>query len=230
MAENNNSWPEVLLTSSDVNAKRIYEKDWSQHSMGPLENWSKSFITILTTSMGSQFPALMLWGADFITFYNAGYGAVLGDKQVWALGTPLKDVWPEAWESLYGMLKGVLATGNGSWAEDQIYYLHRNGYPEESYFTFSFARILDEDGGYGGILCTAIETTPKVIGERRLHTLREIASRAGSKFTIEDVYSESLAVLKQLTRDIPFVILRMISIDGSTAKICGSFGIEALFR
>lgn len=227
MSENKNSWPVVLLSSSDINARKIYEKDWSQHSMGPIENWSKSFISILTTSMGSQFPALMLWGKDFITFYNAGYAAVLGDKQYWALGVPLKDVWPEAWESLYGMLKGVLTTGIGSWAEDQIYYLHRNGYPEESYFTFSFARILDEDGGFGGILCTAIETTPKVIGERRLATLREIASRAGSKFTVADVYSESLAVLKQNTRDIPFAILRIISNEGSTAKICGAFGIEA---
>ncbi len=108
MSENQNDWPGVLLTSSDLNAKKIYEKDWSQHSMGPIEKWSKSFITILTTSMGSQFPALMLWGEDFITFYNAGYAAVLGDKQYWALGVPLKDVWPEAWESLNGMLKGVL--------------------------------------------------------------------------------------------------------------------------
>ena len=43
------------------------------------------------------------------------------------------------------MLKGLLATGNGSLAEDQIYYL-------------LIARILDEDDGFGGILYTAIET------------------------------------------------------------------------
>ncbi len=225
--ENKNSWPEVLLTSADENAKRIYEKDWSQHSMGPIENWSPSFITTLTTAIGSQFPALMLWGSQFITFYNAGYGAVLGDKQLWALGKPLQEVWPEAWDSLYGMLKGVISTGNGSWAEDQIYYLHRNGYPEESYFTFSFARILDERGGFGGILCTAIETTQKVIGERRLKTLREIGNRAGVRSTVEEVYTESLEILKQQTLDIPSAVLRVVSADKSTAEVFGYFGIEA---
>ena len=119
--------------------------------------------------MGPQFPSLILRGRNFITFYNAGYATVLGHKQHWALGKSLQEVWPEAWESRYGMLQGVIGTGVGSWAEDQIYYLHRNGYPEESYFTFSFARIIDERGGFGGILCTALETTQKVIGERRLH-------------------------------------------------------------
>ncbi|MBC7743502.1 MAG: response regulator [Flavobacterium sp.] len=226
MSINKNSWPDVLLTSSDENAKRIHEKDWSDNPLGPIEKWSQSFVTILTTSMSSQFPALMLWGPDFITFYNAGYATVLGEKQLWALGKPLKEVWPEAWESLYGMLKGVIATGIGSWAEDQIYYLHRNGFSEESYFTFSFARIIDERGGFGGILCTAIETTQKVIGERRLKTLREIGNQAGAKPTVEEVYEESLSVIKQQTRDIPFAVLMILSADGLTANVCCSSGLE----
>jgi len=226
MSENKNSWPEVLLTSSDENAKRIYTIDWSDHSLGPIENWTPSFITILTTSMSSQFPTLMVWGPDFITFYNAGYAAILGEKQSWALGKPLQEVWPEAWESFYGMLKGVIETGKGSWAEDQIYHLHRNGYPEESYFTFSFARILDDRGGFGGILCTAIETTQKVIGERRLEALRELGNRAGAKLTVEEVCTESMEVIEQLSHDIPFAIMTKLSADGSMAEVVVSFGIE----
>lgn len=226
MEKNKNSWPGVLLTGSDENAKRIYKKDWANHPMGPIENWSQSFITILTTAMGSRFPALMLWGEDFIAFFNDGYGTVLGDKQIWALGRPLQEIWPEAWESLYGMLKGVIETGNGSWAEDQIYFLHRNGYPEESYFTFSFARIIDERGGFGGILCTAIETTEKVIGERRLKTLRELGNRAGIKSTVKEVYTESLAVIKEQPRDIPFAALIIVSDDKKTVEVVDSFCVE----
>lgn len=226
MPDNKHSWPEVLLTCPDENAKRIYEKDWSENPLGKIESWSPSFITILTTSMGSQFPALMLWGPDFITFFNAAYGAILGDKQYWALGTPLQEVWPEAWESLYGMLKGVIATGKGSWAEDQIYFLHRNGFPEESYFTFSFARIIDDRGDFGGILCTAIETTQKVISERRLKALRELGNRASLQDTVQGVCSESVEVMKQLNRDIPFAVLRMISPDGLKAEVNASFGID----
>lgn len=166
----------------------------------------------------------MLWGADFITFYNAGYAAILGDKQSWALGRPLQEVWPEAWESLYGMLKGVIQTGRGSWAEDQIYFLRRNGFAEESYFTFSFARIIDERGGFGGILCTAIETTQKVINERRLKILRELDNRASAETTVEGVCRESLEVMGLLPKDIPFATLTMMSSDGLSAELSDSFG------
>ena len=226
MKDNKNDWPNVLLSSPDENAKRIFEKDWKDHELGAIENWSPSFITILTTAMGSKFPALMLWGSNFSVFFNTGYGAVLGDKQHWALGKSLQEVWPEAWESLYGMLKGVIATGVGSWAEDQIYYLHRNGYPEESYFTFSFARIIDERGGFGGIMCTAIETTQKVMGERRLNALREIGNKAGSKSTMHAVFFETFETLKKLNHDVPFAIIKMVSKDGTTAEVSGFVGIE----
>ena len=209
MSDHKNSWPQVLLTSADANARIIFEKDWGAHELGPIENWPPSFITTLTTAMGPQFPSLILWGPNFITFYNGGYATVLGDKQYWALGKSLQEVWPEAWESLYGMLKGVISTGVGSWAEDQIYYLHRNGYPEESYFTFSFARIIDERGGFGGILCTAIETTQKVIGERRLQALREIGNKAGVKSTAAEVLIASLTIMRQLKSDIPFASVSM---------------------
>ena len=60
MSNNNNSWPKVLLTSADANARIIFEKDWGAHELGPIENWPPSFITILTTAMGSQFPSLLL--------------------------------------------------------------------------------------------------------------------------------------------------------------------------
>ncbi len=226
MSENNNSWPQILLTSKDLNAKRIYEKDWSDSSLGPIENWSQSFITIITTSMGSQFPALILWGEDFITFFNAGYGTVLGEKQNWAMGKPLQEVWPEAWDSLYGMLKGVIATGIGSWAEDQIYFLHRNGFPEETYFTFSFARIIDEKGGFGGILCTAIETTQKVISERRISILRDIANNAAAKTDSKSVCRESLDVLKNIQPDIPFASIHFVSMDETTADLVGFVGLK----
>lgn len=223
---NNNSWPQILLTSRDINAKKIYDTNWSNSSLGPIENWSQSFITIITTSMGSQFPALILWGKNFITFFNAGYASVLGDKQNWALGKPLKDVWPEAWESLYGMLKEVIATGNGSWAEDRIYFLNRNGFPEESYFTFSFARIIDEKGGFGGILCTAIETTKKVISERRFGILREIANQASAKTNPTSVCIESIEVLKKIKSDIPLAMISMLSPDNLKTELIGFFGME----
>jgi serine phosphatase RsbU (regulator of sigma subunit) len=46
--------------------------------------------------------------------------------------------------------------------------LERNGFPEQTYFTFSYSRIRDADGG-SGLLCTCVETTKSVSREAREH-------------------------------------------------------------
>ena len=53
--------------------------------------------------------------------------------------------------------------------------LARTGVPEESYFTFTYSPIRDETGGVGGVFCAVVETTDKVIEERRLRLLNALA-------------------------------------------------------
>ena len=44
----------------------------------------------------------------------------------------------------------------------------RRGYPEATWFSFSYSPIRDETGGVGGILCTVHETTQRVHAETAL--------------------------------------------------------------
>ncbi len=219
-------WPGSLLSGNSETGKLILQRDWSGTPLGPLESWPQCLITSITTALGSRFPTFLFWGPEFTCLYNDGYAAILGEKNPGALGTPLREVWPEAWDSLYGMLKGVMATGAGSWAEDQVYYLRRNGYPEESYFTFSFSRILEEGDKFGGFSCSAIETTAKVIGERRIKTLREIANQSADKATIEEAGRACLAALATNSLDLPFAVLHWLLPGNSDAKVIGAIGIE----
>ena len=215
-------WPNSLLSGGNVMGKVILEHDWTGSALGPMEKWPGGLISTLTTAMGSRFPTLIFWGADFNCLYNDGYAVILGDKKDIALGSPFKEVLPEAWDSLYGMLKEVLSTGKGSWAEDQIYFLVRNGYPEESYFTFSFARILDEVSGEGGISCSAIETTGKVLSDRRLKTLQEISNESTDKGTAEEAALACVRALSTNPLDIPFFGLYWLEKDSRKGKLIGS--------
>ncbi len=54
--------------------------------------------------------------------------------------------------------------------------MQRHGYLEETYFTFAYSPLPDDDGRIGGLFCAVTEETQQVIGERRLRLLREIAA------------------------------------------------------
>ncbi len=55
--------------------------------------------------------------------------------------------------------------------------MERNGYPEETYYTFSYSPIPDDDGTPGGIICANTADTDRVIGERQVAVLRDLASK-----------------------------------------------------
>src|SRR6185436_11176280 len=97
-----------------------------------------------------------------------------------ALGRPCREVWSEIWGVIAPMLEGVLATGEATWSEDQLLMLERGGYPEECYFSFSFSPVRGEDGRVEGIFTAVIENTRRVLGERRLRTLREFTERTAA--------------------------------------------------
>jgi hypothetical protein len=67
------------------------------------------------------------------------------------------------------MLDTVFSTGEATWSEDFLYVLKRKLPREEGYFTFSYSPIWDDNAIVDGI-----ETTGRVIGERRLQTLRDL--------------------------------------------------------
>ena len=113
--------------------------------------------------------------------YNDAYRPMLGQsKHPRALGAPGREIWTEIWDVIGPMLEQVMAGGGATWSADQLLVLDRNGYPEECYFTFSYSPITDESGGVGGVFCAVTETTERVVGERRLATLAEMAALMGA--------------------------------------------------
>jgi PAS domain S-box-containing protein len=67
--------------------------------------------------------------------------------------------------------------GQASYFEDLPITIGRNGYPEQTWWTFSYSPIHDEAGHVGGILCTVHDTTAKVLSEQRLEFLVRLSDR-----------------------------------------------------
>src|SRR4029077_12327314 len=78
------------------------------------------------------------------------------------------------------LFEGVLHTGEAFWGKDLPFVLERHGFPEETFFDVSYDPVRDESGRVGGVFCIVSETTGRVVGERRLDTLRDLATRNAS--------------------------------------------------
>ena len=125
-------------------------------------------------------------------------------------------------------LLGVLERGEATWADDLLLLLHRNGYQEECYFTFSYSPIRDEGGRVGGIFTPVFETTGRVIGERRLRTSRDLAdARAASRFSsVEEACQAAIRILAHNSQDLPFAAIYLFDQPETSAILVASTGSE----
>lgn len=155
--------------------------------------------------------------------YNDAYVELIGTKHPKALGCPGREVWPEIWDTIGPFLAGVMERGEATWADDLLLMLERNGYAEECYFTFSYSPIRDESGGIGGIFTPVVETTEKVIGERRLRTLRDIAAARNNRSrNAEEACVKTAHVLAANPYDLPFAAIYLFDGHEHSARLGAS--------
>jgi signal transduction histidine kinase len=198
-------------------AALIGSTDWAATGIGPAENWPASLMTVLRMLVTSRYQMWMAWGDDLTFFYNDAYAPTLGVKHPWALGQPAKEVWREIWPDIGPRIESVLKTGRATWDEGLLLFLERSGYPEETYHTFSYSPLPDDNGAIAGMLCVVMEETQRVIGERRVATLRDLASELGAVRSEPDVLEAVERSLARNTRDIPFNLIYLA--DGDTGRL-----------
>jgi PAS domain S-box-containing protein len=205
--------------------QRMRSLDWSQTALGPTERWPQSLKTSISICLASRFPIVMYWGPEFVVLYNDAYSTILGSKHPWALGQTCRDCWAEIWDTIGPMLQSVVDSAQATWSGDLLLSLKRHGYPEECYFSFSFSPIRIETGAVGGVFTAVMETTDKVIGERRSKTLRDLAARAVDANDEEDAWRIAAMTLGQNLHDVPFSVLCQVGRD-TGVRILGTSGIE----
>ena len=151
--------------------------DWAATPLGPPEVWPQSLQTAVSILLSSRFPMWMAWGPELTFFCNDAYRRdTLGRKYPWALGRPASEVWAEIWDDIGPRIDRVLSTGEATWDTALLLFLERSGYREETYHTFSYSPLRDDDAQVVGMLCVVSEDTERVIGERRMATLRDLGS------------------------------------------------------
>lgn len=171
---------------------------WDATPLGPPSTWPESLRHAVRLCFSTRFAVLIAWGPDLTMIYNDGYREMLGsDKHPAALGAPVRVVWSEIWDVISPLFDMVLTTGQPTHRRDLYLLMNRSGYDEETYFTFSYSPLWDDDGRIVGVLAIATETTQEVVNRRRLATLGRVHAALPTTFT--DLRRFALPVVKALS-------------------------------
>jgi PAS domain S-box-containing protein len=157
----------AFLNGGGEMGERIRLKDWDNTAVGNPRSWPQSLRTSINILLNSKFPMFVWWGKELITFYNDSYIDVAGEKHPTLLGKSGKEGWAEIWDEL-GPLVETVFQGTSTWSEDLLLNMNRHGYVEETYFTFSYSPIFNDEGNVEALFCACIETTEKVLAARRI--------------------------------------------------------------
>ncbi|MCD2185687.1 SpoIIE family protein phosphatase [Actinomycetospora soli] len=186
-------------------AAAMAQVDWAGTPLGPSRSWPRELRTVVRVLLTSRFSMWMAWGPDLTFFYNDSYRRdTLRSKHPGALGRPFREVWSEIYDDVLPQVTAVIERGESTWDEDLLLYLERNGWPEETYHTFSYSPLADEQGTIRGLFCAVAETTPRVLSERRMAFLRDLATAMTTARTTRAVADAAGEVLGDDHRDVPF--------------------------
>ncbi len=164
----------AFLSGSSGMSERIRQFNWSQTPLGAVDGWKQSLRSALSICLNSNFPIGIYWGKDLVLLYNDAWSPIPGNKHPWALGRPAKEVWPEIWDAIEPQFEKAFSGVPGG-SKDALLLMQRHGYTEECYFDFTFTPVYGEDGNVDGIFNAVIETTYRIIGERRTGFLQKLA-------------------------------------------------------
>jgi PAS domain S-box-containing protein len=200
--------------------------DWSKTALGPVDSWPMNLKTCLRIVLTSRQPMFLWWGPELLNLYNDAYKSILGGKHPQALGQPASVVWREIWEQISPRANAAMRGNEGTYDEALLLIMERNGYPEETYYTFSYSPVPNDDGSIGGIICANTEDTRRIVGERQLALLREQAARGSHGHTFEEACVETASAFASNRKDIPFALLYLVEADGSRLSLAATLGVE----
>jgi signal transduction histidine kinase/CheY-like chemotaxis protein len=126
------------------------------------------------------------------------------------------------------LIDSPFSGGPSTWLEDLALELNRHGFTEEAHFTVAYSPVPDETAknGIGGVLATVHEITEKVVGERRIAALHDLAASVGKAKTVEEACLISTAALAPHARDIPFALVYIINPSRESAHLAGAIGLR----
>jgi Stage II sporulation protein E (SpoIIE) len=215
-------------------ARALLAYPWATTPIGPVDSWPDQLRLLVQVMLSSEFPMMIVWGSEYTQLYNDAFRPILGTgKHPGALGRSTRETWAEIWDDIGPLFARVYA-GEAVWNADHRLLINRNGYDEETYFTYSYSPIHDDSDVVAGLLVVATETTAQVIDRRRLRCMGDLARALVGATSIESVTDVTIDALRDCVPATAIAIdvvaddrvLRIASLPGHRAETTDSARIR----
>ncbi|MBB4618342.1 hybrid sensor histidine kinase/response regulator [Sphingomonas abaci] len=181
-----------FLAGGGAATRLILARDWTRHPLGPPETWSVEFKTALSLLLNSPESMILCWGRDeLFFFFNETYFPLLGPRLDGAMGSTLAQVWPDAWDQARPIVEAAYA-GRSQRFVDLPWKLDTDRGAADTWWSFSYSRVLGADGAIVGLFIFTNETTARVLadravteGQRQLQSLNRDLERLVAQRTAE---------------------------------------------
>ena len=151
----------AFLSGGGKAADMIRGRDWSSHPLGPPERWPDALRVALSLVLNSPESMILCWGPELHFFFNDTYFPMLGPRLSWAMGARFDEVWADGLEQAMPIIEDAMA-GRSTRFVDLPWKLGTDRGAANTWWTFSYSRVLDADGAVAGLFILTNETTEHV--------------------------------------------------------------------
>ena len=216
-------WTRLPLSPSLPDHVRFARSiDWNKTSLGPIDQWSVDLRGMCNLIMASPHPSAMYWGRDHVAIYNEAYILLAGQKHPALMGSRYRDAWAEIWDALDSVFDNAFENAQATMKDDDCLFIVRNGFLEETYFSWSIIPLIGDNGAVVGLYNPAFEKTRRKIAERRMLTLREIGERTAAARHVNQFWGLLLEGLEYNELDAPLVLIYSLNDDLTDSEVTSS--------
>ncbi|GJE28506.1 PAS domain-containing protein [Methylobacterium organophilum] len=162
----------AFLAGGGEAARLIRERDWTDHPLGSPESWPEGLRVALSLVLNSPESMILAWGPELHFFFNDTYIPLLGPRISWAMGERFDRVWADGWDQAKPIIDEAFA-GRSRRFVDLPWKLDTDRGAADTWWTFSYSRILDAAGAIAGLFIFTNETTARVLGDAALRESEE---------------------------------------------------------
>ena len=232
------TFDEPPATPMSDHIKAFRDTDWAQTPLGPMSEWPSGLRCAANVVLCNTQPTILLWGDEATMIYNQASVQILGTLHP-CLGKSARTA-TDFFPAIGHLLNHIGSTGVALAEHDLPVFIDRHGFLEETYWSYQFIPLLDDEGYVAGYFNTMFETTRHHLLERRVSSLVELGTQTSRARDFVSYWDLALDTLTCNEKDVPFALLYSVEdpsdFDASSPDVAslmgtcilkGSIGVEA---